>query len=46
MKAATVNPQKPTKQKFAWKLLPDVWALINPRRGVLALGFVLMGLIA
>jgi ABC-type multidrug transport system fused ATPase/permease subunit len=35
-------PAKPPKQKFAWKLLPDVWALIKPRRGTLALGFVLM----
>ncbi|HXQ25415.1 MAG TPA: ABC transporter ATP-binding protein [Candidatus Acidoferrales bacterium] len=25
-----------------WKLLPDVWALIKPRRAVLAVGFVLM----
>jgi subfamily B ATP-binding cassette protein MsbA len=37
-------PTKPPKQKFAWKLLPDVWALIKPRRGVLALGFVLMAI--
>jgi ABC-type multidrug transport system fused ATPase/permease subunit len=35
-------PSKLTKQKFSWKLLPDVWALIKPRRGTLALGFVLM----
>ncbi len=33
---------KPTKPKHAWKLLPDVWALIKPRRGILGLGFVLM----
>ncbi len=26
----------------AWKLLPDVLALIKPRRGILALGFLLM----
>jgi ABC-type multidrug transport system fused ATPase/permease subunit len=30
------------KRKHAWKSLPDVWALIKPRRGLLALGFVLM----
>src|SRR5438045_2479680 len=30
------------KRKAAWKNLPDVWALIKPRRGLLALGFVLM----
>ncbi len=33
---------KPAKPKHAWKLLPAVWALIKPRRGILALGFVLM----
>ena len=33
---------KSTKPKFDWKLLPDVLALLKPRRGVLALGFVLM----
>jgi len=34
------NPD--AKKKSAWKSLPDVWALIHPRRGLLALGFVLM----
>ena len=38
--------QEPTStgktKKFDWKLLPDVLALIKPRRGILALGFVLM----
>jgi len=33
---------KSEKRKAAWKNLPDVWALIKPRRGLLALGFVLM----
>src|SRR5580692_7122510 len=33
---------KPAKAKFDWKLLPDVLALIKPRRGVLAIGFGLM----
>lgn len=33
---------KDKKRKNAWKNLPDVWALIRPRRGLLALGFVLM----
>ena len=33
---------KPVKAKFDWKLLPDVLALIKPRRGVLAIGFGLM----
>ena len=31
-----------TKKKASWKSLPDVWALIKPRRGLLALGFGLM----
>jgi ABC-type multidrug transport system fused ATPase/permease subunit len=32
------------KRKNAWKNLPDVWALIKPRRGLLAVGFVLMAI--
>jgi ABC-type multidrug transport system fused ATPase/permease subunit len=32
------------KKKSAWKSLPDVWALIKPRRGLLALGFLLMAI--
>lgn len=35
---------KSEKRKNAWKSLPDVWALIRPRRGLLALGFVLMAI--
>jgi len=31
-----------TKSDHWWELLPDVWFLIRPRRGVLAMGFVLM----
>jgi ABC-type multidrug transport system fused ATPase/permease subunit len=31
----------PSKQPF-WKLLPDVWKLIKPRRWILAMGFGLM----
>ena len=35
--------EKPKKKKLdTWKSLPDVWALIKPRRGLLALGLVLM----
>src|SRR6202051_1048185 len=30
------------KSKNAWKNLPHVWALIKPRRGILALGLLLM----
>jgi ABC-type multidrug transport system fused ATPase/permease subunit len=33
---------KSKKVKDAWKNLPHVWELIRPRRGVLALGLVLM----
>jgi ABC-type multidrug transport system fused ATPase/permease subunit len=39
---STENEEKEQKRKNAWKNLPDVWALIKPRRGLLALGFVLM----
>src|SRR6266446_213166 len=45
---ASENPSttvaKTAKPKLAWKSLPDVWALIKPRRGILALGFALMGI--
>ena len=37
-------PAKSEKRKNAWKSLPDVIALIKPRRGLLALGFVLMAI--
>ena len=30
------------KTQNTWKALPDVWELLKPRRGILALGFVLM----
>jgi subfamily B ATP-binding cassette protein MsbA len=38
------SPSKSEKRKSAWKNLPDVWALVKPRRGLLALGFVLMAI--
>src|SRR6266446_9019647 len=38
---STETEQK-QKRKNAWKNLPDGWALIRPRRGLLALGFLLM----
>jgi ABC-type multidrug transport system fused ATPase/permease subunit len=38
------DADKSAKKKSAWKSLPDVWALIKPRRGLLALGFVLMAI--
>src|SRR6266704_2960930 len=46
MATAIASPSraKSEKRKNAWKNLPDVWALIKPRRGLLALGFVLMAI--
>jgi ABC-type multidrug transport system fused ATPase/permease subunit len=41
---ASPSPVKTAKRKNAWKNLPDVWALMKPRRGLLALGFVLMAI--
>ena len=38
------SPSKSGKRKNSWKSLPDVWALMKPRRGILALGFVLMAI--
>ena len=40
----SATPGEKKKKKNAWKSLPDVWALIKPRRGLLALGFVLMAI--
>src|SRR3984893_678144 len=40
----TKSPSKSEKRKTAWKNLPDVIALIKPRRGLLALGFLLMAI--
>jgi ABC-type multidrug transport system fused ATPase/permease subunit len=34
--------KKAEKKKLAWKSLPEAWALLQPRRGILALGFVLI----
>src|ERR1700719_2966002 len=41
---AAKSPAKSEKRKNAWKNLHDVIALIKPRRGLLALGFVLMAI--
>src|SRR5271168_4223168 len=40
----SATPAKKEKKKNAWKNLPDVWALMKPRRVLLALGFVLMAI--
>ena len=42
-KTAAAKPNT-AKKKASWKALPDVWALIKPRRGLLAMGFVLMAI--
>ncbi|HEX9456205.1 MAG TPA: ABC transporter ATP-binding protein [Candidatus Acidoferrum sp.] len=41
---STAGKIKAEKAKQAWKSFPDIWALIKPRRGILALGFTLMGI--
>ncbi len=38
----SASASKTKKRKNAWKNLPDVWALIKPRRGILAAGLALM----
>ena len=36
-------PKKPAKPKVSWRdALPEIWQLMAPRKGLLALGFVLM----
>jgi len=40
----SATPTKAEKRKNAWKSLPDVWALIKPRRSLLALGLFLMAI--
>ena len=34
--------KKAEKKKLAWKSLPEAWALLKPRRAILAIGFVLI----
>src|SRR5271163_3539931 len=40
----SATPSKSEKRKNAWKSLPDVWALIKPRRSLLAFGLFLMAI--
>jgi ABC-type multidrug transport system fused ATPase/permease subunit len=40
----TDKETKAKKRTSPWKALPEVWALIKPRRGLLALGLVLMAI--
>jgi len=41
-KNRTGAQDKSSKPKISWNALPDVWELLSPRRGILALGFALM----
>src|SRR5258708_13060111 len=36
--------EKKPKKKVNWSSLPEIWALIHPRRGILLLGFGLMAI--
>src|SRR5438045_6634714 len=38
------SKSKTTKLAKAWSVLPDVWALVKPRRGLLILGLLLMAI--
>jgi len=41
----TLAGQSPAqKLKHAWKVLPDAWALLRPRRGILLVGLALMAI--
>jgi subfamily B ATP-binding cassette protein MsbA len=45
--AATVTAEaatKKAKKKIDWKTLPEIWALIRPRKGILLLGLVLVAI--
>ena len=41
---AVAESAKKTKKKINWSSLPEIWALIHPRRGILLLGFMLMAI--
>jgi ABC-type multidrug transport system fused ATPase/permease subunit len=41
---AAADAAKKAKKKIDWSSLPEIWALIHPRRGILLLGFVLMAI--
>jgi subfamily B ATP-binding cassette protein MsbA len=42
--ALPAEATKKPKKKVDWKALPEVWAMIRPRRGILLLGLVLVGI--
>ena len=37
----TAETAKKTKKKINWSSLPEIWALMRPRTGILLLGFLL-----
>src|SRR5215470_6367786 len=39
---AVDSDKKAEKKKLAWKSLPEAWALLKPRKGILALGLLLI----
>jgi len=41
---ATEAAAKAAKKKINWGSLPEIWALLHPRRGMLLLGLVLVGI--
>jgi len=41
---ASSAADKPAKKKINWSSLPDIWALIHPRRGMLFLGLILVAI--
>jgi ABC-type multidrug transport system fused ATPase/permease subunit len=40
--ATDASASKPAKKKINWQSLPEIWALIHPRKGVLLLGLLLV----
>jgi len=42
--SATADSTKKSKVKIKWSSLPEIWALIHPRRGIMMLGFFLMAI--
>jgi len=41
---AVDSDKKDEKKKLAWKSLPEAWALLKPRKGILALGLLLIAI--
>jgi ABC-type multidrug transport system fused ATPase/permease subunit len=41
---AVADAAKPAKKRIKWSSLPEIWALLHPRRGVLLLGLVLVAI--